>query len=720
MPPDDHQRRRARQACTHCNARRVKCNVTEKVPCDNCVAAGTQCNLRVSRRGKHPRHRPGKAASKEEESQPPLKSPSQPEPPKSYPQIQPPAPAHPSLPHKQPLSDHSIPLVPTSFPGPNPDGLLLAGTSASPPDDLPSLVSRSEHTSPNDDEVSQASAALASLARGVRKELTFDLGKTDDAQQYGASVFFGESSSVRYIGPDNFATSVAKLDSLAYHNKSGNGSVAADYSSRAIEALRNKPDSPFTLPPRHVTTTLLAAYFQWFHPFCPIVDEQDIWHQFETGTLSTLLLQSLLLVATSHCDDSVLSDARLGTHSEVKLNFYNRARQLYDADVERQSLVVIQSLILMGLWRGAVDEEKDSRHWLSIAISMSQRRGLHRSRQQGRLGPDARVPPRQKRLARRVWWSVYMHEMQMAATLGLPQRIRDEDCDIEALEASDFEDAFSTSRSQEEKNDSIEYTIRITQLSKYLGKVLDTAYSPNRSCTKAERTALRDELVQWKQTLPPSLRIEEDIGSQPSLHSGMVHMAYNNIVILLYRNCLVDFNFDQEGQYALQAGARTARIVEDMLPRRMMRHAQMHVLTNLSNTFCLNLMDLRSAKGSTHTSAEHRCKICILGLIELQNTWEFRTWALQLFVRRREAGSGERQSAEEMDPHQPVIKSETPLQSSYGAPMTRDHSGFMGNLADLDGFSFNVGSEMMEPMTWPVDEMERFLFSQIYNSNPFW
>lgn len=49
------QRKRARQACLACNARRVKCNVTERQPCDNCVAGNVACETRESRRGKHPR-----------------------------------------------------------------------------------------------------------------------------------------------------------------------------------------------------------------------------------------------------------------------------------------------------------------------------------------------------------------------------------------------------------------------------------------------------------------------------------------------------------------------------------------------------------------------------------------------------------------------------------------------------------------------------------------
>ncbi|KAJ6782325.1 hypothetical protein PWT90_10942 [Aphanocladium album] len=713
MPPDAHQRRRARQACTHCNARRVKCNVTEKVPCDNCVAADTQCELRVSRRGKHPRHRPGQAAPASTSSQSDGGQTARP-------------PTHQPPPHK--LTARQLPAIqppppPPSvgdFNAPNKDGVAFTGTSASPSDQPPSLVSKSEQASPNDDEMSQASMALASLSRGVQRERKPEI-ESGDRPENGVSVFFGESSSVRYVGTDNFSSTIAKFERMAYQGAAKDGPATFKYNvSPALEALRNQPDGPFTLPPGHVITSLLTAYFQWFHPFCPIVDEQDVWQQLETGSLSTLLLQSLLLIGACHCDESVLSDAQLGSASQVKTRFYSCARQLYEADAETDSIVIIASLILMSFWRGPVTGERDARYWLGIAISTAQRRGLHRSREQGSLGPNARVPDRQKKLARRVWWSVYMHEKQTASTLGLPQRIRDDDCDVEPLEAADFEHAYSASRPQDEKTESIEYTIRMTQLATFLGRVLELVYSPNRKSTEPERSAIRDELVQWKQSLPPSLRIDEDSGFQPSLHSSMVHMAYNNIFILLFRNCFTDFVFDHEGQYALQAGARTARIVEDMLPRGIMRHAQIHVSTNLSNVICLNVMDLRSAKGSARTSAEHRSKICILCVLELKNTWELGSWLLQIFRGRVDGTAGERQRQEDTEANQLAIKSGTPLQASYGAIMTRDIPNFPSNLADLNDVTLNLGNDMMDPMALPVDEMERFLFSQIYNSNPFW
>jgi hypothetical protein len=67
------------------------------------------------------------------------------------------------------------------------------------------------------------------------------------------------------------------------------------------------------------------------------------------------------------------------------------------------------------------------------------------------------------RMRRRIWWSIYVRfsvlefrkhvlthsfikvrERQAAASLGLPSRIRDEDCDIEPLSPSDLESEISS------------------------------------------------------------------------------------------------------------------------------------------------------------------------------------------------------------------------------------------------------------------------------------
>ena len=46
-------RTRAKQACLHCNRRRIRCNVLQMRPCQNCLSLNVPCEIGVSKRGKY-------------------------------------------------------------------------------------------------------------------------------------------------------------------------------------------------------------------------------------------------------------------------------------------------------------------------------------------------------------------------------------------------------------------------------------------------------------------------------------------------------------------------------------------------------------------------------------------------------------------------------------------------------------------------------------------
>jgi hypothetical protein len=65
------------------------------------------------------------------------------------------------------------------------------------------------------------------------------------------------------------------------------------------------------------------------------------------------------------------------------------------------------------------------------------------------------------------------------------------------------------------------------------------------------------------------MQLENDFGNRPGFHANMLHLAYNNILILLYRSAYLEAGFtdgDVDSAVALQAAARNSRIIEDMLP----------------------------------------------------------------------------------------------------------------------------------------------------------
>lgn len=378
-------------------------------------------------------------------------------------------------------------------------------------------------------------------------------------------------------------------------------------------------DGAFTFPPSLVRQHLLKAYFRWFHPHFPVVDEPEIWKAHRSGNMSPLILQAMLFIGVIHCEESTLEELGWGNRHRAKYQLYSRAKDIYDAEYETKKLVVVQALFLMSFWRAGALLEKDVRHWLGVVISLAQTKALHRSTSENE--------DHSAKLRRRLWWAIYVRERQASSALGLPNRIRDDDCDVEMLAATDFESTFDVSTPSSTISRYTAYAIGMTQLAILLGRVVDAGYLPNRTLSAADRTSIREDLEKWKQQLGPSIQLSND-ESNPSFQANMLHLAYNNVHILLHRSAFItDEDSDTEAAgFALHAAARNSRIVEDMLSEGTMGHAQIHVITNLFNTLCIHVAHLRKSSGVTQTIAEHRAKLCLLGLQELQHTWEVTNW----------------------------------------------------------------------------------------------
>ncbi|PSN72487.1 hypothetical protein BS50DRAFT_545068 [Corynespora cassiicola Philippines] len=662
---EERPRKRARLACVACNARRVKCNVTERRPCEHCAAANITCETRESRRGKHPRRRrPSQATDRQATPEQPLQE-------------------------------------------------------------------QHHHSHHQDDEVA-ASHVLASLST-LHAASHRQSDPAEDAPanhthvpEDDAAVFLGESSSLRYLTHETPANPTPRRPTFRH---SVPNAVKADALIPQWEAERRcsrtealRADGAFSFPPISVRIELLEAYFRWYHPHFAVVDEPDVWASHADGSISPLLLQTLLFVGVIHCNDSTLKLLGWGSRHRAKYLFYTRAKDIYDAECENNKLTVIQSLFLLSCWRAGALLEKDVRHWLGVAINLAQTKALHRSAN----GTDER----NAKLRRRLWWSIYIRERQCSAALGLPNRIRDEDCDVEPLAASDFQYAFNPLTPTSKVDTYAAYMMGMLHLARMLGQIVDAGYLPNRKLKDADRNRIRDALFEWKQHLPPSMLLMNDLSNDssglPSIQASFLHLAYNNLLILLHRSEFINKE-DQVGatdcDIALQAAARSSRIIEDMLPGGSVCHAQIHVITNLFNALCIHVAHLRRSSGINRTIAEHRAKICLLGLQEIQKTWEVKNWLLQLFFQYLDRSTAARLAMEADEAGVTNSSSrdagEVSINSAQPSVTTIDDTQDMHQENAKDGQNSADLESMMTPWSWTTDEANQYLFSQIENNFAF-
>ncbi|KAF2440118.1 hypothetical protein P171DRAFT_457825 [Karstenula rhodostoma CBS 690.94] len=497
--------RRARLACTACNARRVKCNVVKSRPCRNCIAANVLCETRESQCGKHPR--------------------------------------------KSQLDQD------------------LADASRSP---LNANTLRNQKGL----KASHALASLSASHQDIAQQLLPNQSPEIVAAQTNA-MFSWESTSLRYF-TDESASTIPSYK-RAHLRHSVPSSARADSlipqweSERRRTRMKNlHEDGAFTLSPTPIREKLLKAYFRWFHPHFPIVDEPEIWSDHKSDSLSPLLLQAMLFIGVIHCEESILVELGWGNRHRAKYQLYSRAKDIYDAEYETKKLIVVQALFLMSFWRASALLEKDVPHWLGAVISLAQTKAFHRS--------GSENENHSTKLRRHLWWAIYARERQCSSVFGLPNRIQDDDCDVEMLSEADFELAFDLSTPP-------------TSVGGYKAYTIDAGYLPDRTMSTADRSRIRGSLEHWKEHLGSSIQLSSYPDS--SFQAIMLHVAYNNLQILL--------------------------------------QPQVHVITNLFNTLCIHVAHLRRSNGITQTIAENRAKLCLLGLQELQRTWEVANWVLQHF-----------------------------------------------------------------------------------------
>ncbi|KAJ6016634.1 hypothetical protein N7451_000013 [Penicillium sp. IBT 35674x] len=552
----DRPRTRAKKACMACNSRRVRCNVLEMQPCQNCVAWNLVCDVGVSRRGKYPRRK--KKASIDAEVSPITTNP----------------PVNQSV---QDVHDRGLRYVPSARPA-----------------------------------------------------ITEDVHET---------VFLGESSPLTCVvdegrrSPDKGHTRSIQKGRLHYAIPEVRGSEISDDQHRKILQDRLIRESALVFPSPTICDTLLQAYFEWFHPCFPIVDRQMIHQAYTEHTISPLLLQAMLFIGVSLCSDTALRTTGFTDRYQAKGLFYQRAKEIYDVGWETDMIIKLQSLFLLSFWRGGPTEERDVRFWLGAATSIAQKKGMHVMSKLPFLGA------RDQKVWKRIWWALYVRDQQTSAALGLPSRIRDEDCEVAELEEADFleHNDFASEIFRKPPAAHVPYVIGMAQLAKLLREVVSSQYSPCRTkLDNVSRPLLHQRLVDWESQLPTEMHFQTSTSREVTFLVGMLHMAYNNLYVLLYRPIFLQppsESTSMEGNMALEAATRSTRILEDMLSENLVQHGSVHLITHTFSALCIHTIHFGRVTGTARKLAEHRAKLCLLCLKELQKSWDLENWVLDLFFR---------------------------------------------------------------------------------------
>ncbi|KAF9895168.1 hypothetical protein FE257_000070 [Aspergillus nanangensis] len=427
-------------------------------------------------------------------------------------------------------------------------------------------------------------------------------------------VYMGDSANFKYVLHelgDPFNGSKQQRfwgDHLqrSLHERLNASTRAAIESTKLAEEKQMRDAAVFDTPSPKISDTLIHTFRRYSYPVFPIFHWEDFVSKLDSHTVSPLLLNAVYLMGTFHCPESVLHEAGFNSRYLAGLIFYRRAKALYDADREFDSITALQATILLSNWWAGPMEQKDT--WKSYTL----------------------LPVRTQMLWRRIWW---IHDMHYAAILGRPPHIHPSFCDVNTLEEGDFDryvDADAGSSHEETSSESIFYLIHFSELISIAGDCLITKLSSTDGNTVINK-APYDRLLSWQEGLPSEF---QNVPSQITRNTGfwpaLLHLSLYEYKIVFYRMMTDKPQTVGLGSPLSECASRITRILEDLLASGTLYYAPFIVLPAVFASTLVHIMNIHKGDPDMRVVSEHRANLAMHILKRFEDIWPMAIWTRHL------------------------------------------------------------------------------------------
>ncbi|KAM3081375.1 hypothetical protein ACMFMG_004845 [Clarireedia jacksonii] len=443
-----------------------------------------------------------------------------------------------------------------------------------------------------------------------------------------------------------------------------------------------------SVPEDSMRSALLCAYIEYVHPYMPLLDLNETMTIINgngmPGNISLLLFQAIMFAGAGFVDIQYLKDAGFPSRKAARKAYFQKARVLYDVDYEMDRVSLIQALLLMTYWYETPDDQKDTWHWMGVAISLAHTIGLHRNTE------NANMEPQKKKLWKRIWWSCFMRDRLVALGMRRPTRVKDGDYDVAMLTVDDFdirEHSLSIQiippectlfRDVEAQRELAHMCVAKAKLCLCISHILEAQYSvlvknqgvqgqegstgsnvmliPKKEATE-EVKQCDAELEEWAEELPPSCRYTNKVvpgnsGSPLFVQRTLLHMVYYTTVSALHRpQVLPATQNNQTSRLAVYDGSRRkvreaareiTRFSRDLHDRRLERFLPTTGVTCLIPAIIIHLLDIKSLDENEQKGAMDGFLQCMTVLENLRDNYasaDFATQFLEAAIRKADMES---------------------------------------------------------------------------------
>ena len=474
-----------------------------------------------------------------------------------------------------------------------------------------------------------------------------------------------------------------------------------------ITYLQNK--GALAIPDQELRNELLRSYAEYMHPFMPLLD----WHKFVRivdqndglQSVSLLLFQAVMFTGIATVEMRLLKAAGYSTRREARRAFFNKTRLLYDLDYEDDSITLIQALLLMTYWRENPNGRKETHHWIEVAVSFAHKIGLHRNPEE----VIALEPWRQK-LWKRIWWSAYIRDSQIALGTRRSTRMKDVDFDVPMLQLADFElDTLPNGpccipADCKVEQDTVKQRqlavmcIEMAKLSICISHILSVQYGvtsskgSTRTATMlfAESLEPGDDQIQasakalqeWKDRLPeaaqyvtPTLHDVDSNNSCLVLNRAFLHMVYYAALSSLHRSQLLPSTrilpraassnvVDVSRKAVRLAATKITTIASTLHNLNLVRYLPSPSITVLLPAIVIHLLDVLAPERFLRLQSLQdfcKCMQIMAALRDMYAAADYSTAFLQAVIQRTEIGPVTPQTDEDRENCNVITSTQSPM-----------------------------------------------------------
>ncbi|KAF4451650.1 hypothetical protein F53441_5329 [Fusarium austroafricanum] len=155
----------------------------------------------------------------------------------------------------------------------------------------------------------------------------------------------------------------------------------------------------FELPPPRYMDAIVRAYFDYVHPYAPILNRTDFVQSYRSGTYSPFLMYAMSTAACLYVPSEVILGCGYADRAGAQTDFFSKAKLFHDFYVQGDQLSMLQGSTILSATILDHPSDKDFQYWFYNSVRRASKLGIHNA---------CLRDGKSQKLYRRIWWVLHV------------------------------------------------------------------------------------------------------------------------------------------------------------------------------------------------------------------------------------------------------------------------------------------------------------------------